>query len=265
MNRENYLTAVVAVLCILAVGFSATSLDTALGTDPDDVVDLEYDKLPIGKDDAGNLERQVKSNKQQGQGGGGGEGDSSQGQSEGSGSDSTSSSAPSEEGNENSGGSDGKDASGGGGSGEQPGMAPQAPPQLFDYLPWLLLLVILALAYRYRRRLLSLALALLGAVPEPEEDEEEEVTAQWRGVEPSNDVHRAWLAMVNSLPVERPWTRTPTECAEIARAAGADSDAVEQITRTFEEVRYGGRPVTDERRQRAREGIERLRSQGEGL
>lgn len=274
MNRESYVTLVVAVLCILAVGLSATSLDRSLGTDPDDVVDLEYEKLPIGKDDAGELKRQVESNKEDGQGDAGEEGDTSESQGDASGSDSADS--PGEQ--DQAGGGDASGAAGGGGDssgtsggagpGDRPGSGPATPPpppQVFEFLPWLLLLLGLGLAYRYRRRLLALALALPGLVPEPEGDgvEREAVTAQWRGVEPSNEVHRAWLAMVRALPMERPWTRTPAECAEIAREAGADEAAVEQITRTFAEVRYGGRPVTDERRRRAREGIERLRERGE--
>lgn len=274
MNRESFGTLVVAVLCMLAVSLSATSLDSTLGTDPDDVVDLEYEKLPIGKDDAGDLKRQVESNKEDGQGDAGEEGDTTERESDASGSDSAGSAGTEDQagGGDASGtaggGGDNSGTSGGGGPGDRSGSGPATPPpppQLLDYLPWLLLLLVLGLASRYRRRLLALALALPGVFPGPEGDgeEREAVTAQWCGVEPSNEVHRAWLAMVRAVPVERPWTRTPSECADLAREAGADEDAVEQITRTFAEVRYGGRPVTDERRQRAREGIERLRNGGE--
>lgn len=268
MNRENYVTAVVAVLCVFAVGLSATSLDQALGTDPDDVVDLEYEKLPIGQGDAGDLQREVRSNKEEGQGAGGGgsgpEADSSSG-------DDSSSQSDSGDGDENAADSaDGSDSGGGqtsagdttDGSGALPGLSKGTPDDPLWLLPWLALLAALALAYRYRRRLLSLTLAFLGVVPEQEEVDEE-ITAEWHGVEPSNDIHRAWLTLVDSIPVERPWTRTPSECADIALASGADPEAVEHITETFEEVRYGGRPVTDERRERAREGIERLRTRGE--
>lgn len=256
MNQENYLTVAVAALCICAVGFSAANLDHALDTDPDDVVDLEYETLPIGKDDAGHLEQQVESNKESGQSGGGGSGESSGG---GGGSDDDGGDA---------GGSDGSGQAAsdqqraGGGDGELPGLSENPDRLPFDLLPWLVLLAVLALAYRYRRRLLVLTMVLLGVTPRSS-TEEDEVTAAWHGVEPSNEVHRAWLAMVDSIPVERPWTRTPSECASIARDTGADPEAVANITETFEEVRYGGRPVTDERRERAREGLERLRTRGE--
>lgn len=259
MNQETYLTVVVAALCIFAVGFSATNLDHALETDPDDVVQLEYEKLPIGKDDAGHLEQQVESNKKSGQSGGGGGGSSGSGGGGGS-----------NDAGGNAGGSDGSGSGqtasdqqrAGGGDGELPGLSdPDGLP--FDLLPWLVLLAALALAYRYRRQLLVLTMVLLGVSPRSAA-EEDEVTAAWHGVEPSNEVHRAWLAMVDSIPVERPWTRTPSECADIARDTGADPEAVADITETFEEVRYGGRPVTDERRERARQGLERLRTRGEG-
>jgi hypothetical protein len=37
-----------------------------------------------------------------------------------------------------------------------------------------------------------------------------------------------------------------------------NAEAVSRLTTLFEEVRYGDAPVTDERRQRAREWFERL-------
>jgi hypothetical protein len=47
-------------------------------------------------------------------------------------------------------------------------------------------------------------------------------------------------------------TMTAVECARAAVDAGLDPDAVEALRQTFEEVRYGGAPPTDERVQRAR-------------
>jgi len=64
--------------------------------------------------------------------------------------------------------------------------------------------------------------------------------------------------MMRSLDVDDRRARTTEECASAAANAGMDPDAVETLTRTFEEVRYGQRPVTDDRRQRVSQVCQRL-------
>ncbi|HMB50851.1 MAG TPA: DUF4129 domain-containing protein [Natronoarchaeum rubrum] len=75
-----------------------------------------------------------------------------------------------------------------------------------------------------------------------------------------NEVYRAWREMAESVDVADPRTSTPAEFAAAAVDAGLDRDRVEELTELFEAVRYGDRPVTDERERRAVEalrGIER--------
>jgi hypothetical protein len=52
---------------------------------------------------------------------------------------------------------------------------------------------------------------------------------------------------------------TPRECARRAVDRGASPEAARAVTRAFEEVRYGGAPVTDDRRERATQGLQRVR------
>lgn len=128
-------------------------------------------------------------------------------------------------------------------------------------------LVAVALGYRYRTHLPGVVLPLednqggptrTGAGPTGTDS-----AADWPHEPPSNEVQRAWLTMVRRANPDRPWTRTPSECASAAVAAGVDPHAVDTLTRLFEEVRYAGAPVTDERRQQAQVHLQRLDESGE--
>lgn len=77
----------------------------------------------------------------------------------------------------------------------------------------------------------------------------ESVSDDWPPAEPTTDVSAAWVAMTESLEVDRPRSRTPGEWADAAVAAGFDEDDVAQLTRTFRDVRYGtSRDSADYRR-----------------
>mgnify|MGYP000651501881 CR=1 FL=1 len=67
----------------------------------------------------------------------------------------------------------------------------------------------------------------------------------------ANEVYRAWREMAESVDVGDPQTSTPAEFAAVAVDAGLDRDRVAELTELFEAVRYGDRPVTEEREQRA--------------
>ncbi|MFC6797223.1 MULTISPECIES: DUF4129 domain-containing protein [unclassified Haladaptatus] len=85
------------------------------------------------------------------------------------------------------------------------------------------------------------------------------------GGEPDNEVYRAWKAMTDHLNLPNPATSTPTEFADAAVAAGMESADVAELTRLFEEVRYGGHTPTDERESRAVSALRRIeRTYGEG-
>lgn len=62
---------------------------------------------------------------------------------------------------------------------------------------------------------------------------------QERNADVDNEVYRAWREMTGLLDVEDPETSTPGTFAEAAVAAGIDREHVTELTRLFEEVRYG--------------------------
>lgn len=66
-----------------------------------------------------------------------------------------------------------------------------------------------------------------------------------------NEVYRAWRDMTRLLEVDRPETSTPGEFADAAVDAGIDRDHVDELTRLFEDVRYGHEGTTDEMEARA--------------
>jgi hypothetical protein len=57
-----------------------------------------------------------------------------------------------------------------------------------------------------------------------------------------NEVYRAWREMTDLLEVEEPETSTPGEFAEAAVDAGLGDEDVHELTRLFEDVRYGDAP-----------------------
>ncbi|MFB6140626.1 MAG: DUF4129 domain-containing protein [Halosimplex sp.] len=66
-----------------------------------------------------------------------------------------------------------------------------------------------------------------------------------------NEVYRAWREMTDLLAVDDPGTSTPGEFAAAAVEAGLGREDVTELTRLFEDVRYGDRRPSDERERRA--------------
>ncbi len=60
-------------------------------------------------------------------------------------------------------------------------------------------------------------------------------------------VEDAWEAFADPLPAEHPEARTPGEFARLAVEHGDPTGAVRRLTRAFRDVRYGGRPPSDDR------------------
>lgn len=225
MNRDDIVMVFVAVCCIGAAGVSATTLDATLSEDPEDVIELRYDRLPLGQEETSEANREAAANR------------------------------------------DSREREGAGGRAPAPRASALDPVSSLQDGLWALLgllvsLAAVALAYRYRDRLVALALALRSWHAGGTESAAAPAARQWPAEPPDDEVHRAWLSMVRQLDVPRPGSRTPLECARAAVEAGMDPDAVETLTRTFEEVRYGDRPVTEDRRERAREGLRKLRGEG---
>lgn len=279
MIRSRAIPVVIAVLSISALGVAATTLETTLTADPDEVIDMDSDRVPIGQGSAETLLEEVNSGGDEAgepseAGDGSAEAAVDDGSPETTGSgdgDAGDRTDPPESGDtgdeiDPSGSGDGPEGSTGAVAGENAGSGSGAGaegetgvprPFLATVLQVLLVVVLAALAYRYHGALLS-ALGRRSADVAPETSEASgSDTNPWPGASPSNVVDRAWLAMIQRIEPERPETATPTECVALARDRGADVEAVEAIAMAFERVHYGGvSAVTEE--SRAREGLRRI-------
>ena len=253
MNGERALAAVAALLCVFAFGTAAASLDSSLSSEPGDLVDPNYGGLPFDREDAAELREQLE---------GAEESDEGQSQSSNSGEDGSAESQPQGGQGEETGpaaaaGSDDQASSGGTGPGER-SLLDRLWAFLLSLWPLLVVAIVLALAYRYRARLRALLAALVGGVVPTGGDGRSGEADPWAELDPENDVERAWVTMVRSAGLTKPWTKTPGECAEAAVDSGLDPEGVRAITDAFRAVRYGGEPPTDRHERRAREGLSRL-------
>ncbi|AEH35384.1 DUF4129 domain-containing protein [Halopiger xanaduensis] len=73
-----------------------------------------------------------------------------------------------------------------------------------------------------------------------------------------NEIYRAWKEMTALLEVDRPDSSTPREFATAAVEAGIDREYVGELTRLFEEVRYGDVETTSEMETRAVDVLRRI-------
>lgn len=251
MKIHTVTAVLVAVSCIAAVGVASTTLETTLSTNPDEVIDLNYENLPISPQDAGELQRSMTSaeagNEQERPATRTGDADERQaasgGESSGGASAQSSQSQSSQSQSSDSGG--------------DPTMEESWLDMLLDFLAtWLPLFVALAvvvavaiLASRYRDRIDRLL--------RPPATRRADAAPQ-RTPEPQNAVERAWLSVLAAGDVEDPWHRTPGECASAAVESGLDPDGVERLRRVFEEVRYGDCEMTEARRRRMERGLSQL-------
>lgn len=278
MNRDTTVWLTVALLSIGSLGVSATTIDSAMSTDANEVINLDYDRVPIGQDHAGRVLDEIEqpggdsndapaggSNSDASSGATAADASSSEGdpqQSQGS-RDADQREANSEA--ESRGESEGNAARGGGSTNGGSGLGPD--PSLLDRLLALLLallryalwlavfLTAAALGYRYRDRIRALVASATASRSTAHDGNDARGAYD---VPPSNAVDRAWAAMVARLDVDRPETTTPQEFATRAVESGFDREAVERLTRTFEEVHYGDRPVTRDRERVAKRSRRRL-------
>ncbi|WP_435362188.1 DUF4129 domain-containing protein [Haloarchaeobius sp. DFWS5] len=308
MNWEPLLTVAVALCCLLAVSTAATTLESSISTDPDDVIDIDSEKTPLGEDGVSSLKDQVQSdgtpNSSSSEDGDEqrttakpGEGDESMQTSDPSGSDDDESmqtsdpsgsdggeSKPADSGtpNEEQAGGDGtpteQQAAGSGAAESGGGSA--GPPSLLELLmqllrellalllslaPVLFGLLCLGLAVHQRERLwasIRVYLERWGLVDPADETVESPTVSSYPA--PQNEVAEAWYEFADALGFGDQISRAPQECAAAARDAGVDEETIADVTEPFEEVRYGQRPVTDERCRRAKNGLERFRAQHGG-
>lgn len=66
-----------------------------------------------------------------------------------------------------------------------------------------------------------------------------------------NGVYRAWLDMTALLEIDNPEASTPGEFADAAAEVGLGREDANELTRLFEDVRYGGTDPTDDDERRA--------------
>lgn len=272
MTGEQLLTAALALCCLFALGTSAATLDASVDTTPDDVITFDQASLPLPSDEVGSLKQQIQSNPEDRDP----QSDERSSSSSGGGSSDSESGGSSDAGSMDGGSSEQ--------SGDQPAPIPNGDrglgsgaeePDLLDRLLALLLALldlllsllpvflavgVVAAAVRHPRRLEALLTAVLerfGLARNGDVGDAGDLLVP----SPSNDIARAWYEMVRRLELDDELAATPGEVAGAAVSAGVDPDVVAQVTEPFEEVRYGGAPVTEERRSRAQEGLERFRAQ----
>ena len=75
-----------------------------------------------------------------------------------------------------------------------------------------------------------------------------------------NEVYRAWREMTARLDIENPEATTPREFQRASVDAGMAPDDVRELTRLFEQVRYGGESATADREERAVAVLRRIES-----
>ncbi|WP_224449144.1 DUF4129 domain-containing protein [Haloprofundus salilacus] len=265
MNRDGLLAIAVAVCCLFSLGTAAGTLDSSVQTDPDDVIDLDSSMLPIGSEQADELKQQVADPSQSGDA-------EASADSESSDSDAgweqaeeileaERQEAQQEQQQQQEQQSQSQSESGTGDSvPEEPSLWERLLAFLEAMLPFAVLFGLLVAAYTYRDRLAALVGRWF-----PTSDDGSSTTDEPVGdPKPKDDVSAAWCEMLASVGLERETKLTPRERGEKVAERGEDAEAVWGLTSLYENVRYGGAAVTDERRQRARDYLRRFRGNSGG-
>ena len=266
MDRDAVAALLVGLVCVAGIGMAAGGLQSAVQTTPDDAIDIDASTVPLGSG-------QMQAYKDRLQGGdesdASGEAAAAE-QQAGAGEQSKPDASDRSSGSANTGQRDSGAATGGStdepGAGTGPGVRSLLDrllallrallDLLLSLLPALVGLAAVAVAVWRRDRLLALLRDRLGDEERPEPSSERTVGH----AEPSNEVARAWHEMVSLVGVDDRGTMTPRECADRAVEGGVDPDAVAAVTEPFEEVRYGDAPPSADRRDRARQGLQRVRA-----
>lgn len=149
---------------------------------------------------------------------------------------------------------------GSGDAGDEAGTPSRAPPVLAGVF----VLALLAGGLLLVRATGDDARSIEPAEPEPPEAEQlgrvagEAADRIVRGAVTDNEVYRAWREMTELLDVANPAANTPAEFADAAVDAGLDPEDVDELTALFAEIRYGDRPVTEDREERAVAALRRI-------
>ena len=268
MNVDRVLSAALAACCLFALGSSAATLDAAVDTSPDDVIDWEAGSLPLPSDDVQDLKRQIQSGtggdetseQAERPAGASGDGEPTGGQA----GDGTDRGAAERESGDSSGASMAEQQGATGGPDDPTlwerllALLEALLSLLWSLLPALVVGGVLVAGVHFRDRVAAWLARLRERFGPGSELSTSDETTDAPPPAPANEVERAWFEMVSRVGLEDDSARTPRECATEAVAAGADPDAVASLTETFEEVTYGGAPVTDRRETRARRQLRRV-------
>ncbi|QIO24569.1 DUF4129 domain-containing protein [Haloarcula sp. JP-L23] len=261
MNSQNVITLLFAGCCLFAVVSMAASLDTAVPGNPDDVVDVDTESLPLPSEQADQVKNALQSSGQsdtQGDSGttskpsadGNQQGRDARPTDDRSGQSTSDSSDGAGESSGQSADSDGSQS----GLTRQAGLGPGGPvDSLLDLLRRLferLLAVVallavfgaIALGVYKRELLLDQLRAYLGR--EGTDTDARAATTKVPARSPENEIERTWLEMVSRAGVADDPSLTPRERAEAVAQAGLHSEPVRKLTDLFEDVRYGERAVT---------------------
>lgn len=291
MELENVLSVGLAVCLLFALGASSNALGDAVSTEPDEVIDVDYASLPFSEDEAGELRDAVTGEGQEGPSteegttgprvvpGEGGESempdpnsdDDGGGEQLTEGGGDERQEVPRDEGgepqddlgaNQNDDGQQeapGDELGNEGSTGDQQqSLLDKLLALLGQLLPFVLLLAAVALLYLFRRRLF----ALFGSDAPEAVEQRQPVTYT---ADPEDEVSAAWYEMVRTLGLDQDISKTPRECERAARESGADPSLARTLTDLYEQVRYAGEPVTEERSRRARETLEQFKRQYGGV
>lgn len=260
MDVDRLFSVVVGLVLLAGVGVTATTLQSSVETTPEEAIDVDTGSLPIGSDDIGQYDGVLDDSNSASSPGGSGEPESQGGSDSDADRAESSSSEESQPARDHSQSGDGPEM--GKGEADQSllewllSLLRALLAFLLRLLPLLVVFGLLAGAVAARDRI---AAALLGFVDEDGDDGDGDGSRLHAA--PTNDVAQAWYEMAALADADVTETASPRQCATRAVEAGADRSAVDRVTTAFEEVRYGHAPVTDDRRRRAHEGLDTVRSQ----
>lgn len=154
---------------------------------------------------------------------------------------------------------------GAGGAGGAEGAEGAIPPIVMVLVALAVLLLVLYVAMQ-RGQAETESRAGGTSVPRPDAagSEPDEQAIDIEDVPQTNAVYRAWRDMATRAVDVSERTVTASEVARAAIRSGFDRQAVGRLTALFEEVRYGDRPVTEERERHAEAALRALDDAEEG-
>jgi hypothetical protein len=256
-NWNQLATLLVAGCALFAVATTGSTLDSAVSDTPAEAIEFDYSSLPVDGDSARELSRQVRESS---------EGDQERSQPNQAAQSENPSSNPQEASGQERQRSDGEDDQSKS-STQQSGAGLDDPSWLQQFLQWLLSLLVPLLMFLAAVAAIVGGLWALRRYVDPGTGDDDEGAEWYRSPgtpSPTNDVSQAWYELMHRTGVAEEHHLTPRERVRTARRRVADADAAESLTNLFEETKYGTAGVTDERRRKARQWLDRALGNSSG-